>query len=318
MRTISTVTSIPMSRRGLLAGMTGLLTLGRPPARARTAGPVLTAAVSTPIFADIVAAVGGERVAAYSVIPVGADPHTWEASPGDIVRAAESDTFISMGAHLEPFVEPGAWRRAIQEAGIPTLELAGHVDLIAVDRVIDHGDHVHDLREGDPHVWLDPTRTIQVVDAVQAHLATLDPAGAATYAANADAYRSELRALDDELTTAFATIPAERRKLVVFHDAFTYFARRYDFAVVGVVLKSPSDEPSARDLAELIAAIEAEDVPVIFTEPQFDRAVVDTIAEEAGVHVGEILTDTFALGVETYLGLMRFNRDSLVTNLTAE
>jgi len=310
----------PRSRRALLASLATISAtalLDRPRARAQVADPAVTAAVSTPIFADIVANVGGDRVAAYSVIPVGVDPHTWEASPGDIVRAAESDTFISMGAHLEPFVEPGAWRRAVQEAGSPTLELAQHVDLIAVDRVIDHGDHVHDLREGDPHVWLDPDRTVQVVDAVQTHLTTLDPDGQPTYAANAEVYRAELRALDEELTVAFAAIPAERRKLVVFHDAFTYFAARYDFAVVGVVLKSPSDEPSARDLRELIDAIRAAEVPVIFTEPQYDRAVVDSIAAEAGVRVGEILTDTFAPGVETYLDLMRFNRDSLVTNLTA-
>jgi ABC-type Zn uptake system ZnuABC Zn-binding protein ZnuA len=274
-------------------------------------------AASTPVFADIVANVGGERTEVWSVIPAGADPHTWEASPREVVRLQESDTFVYMGAYLEPFVEDGAWRRAAREAGIPQLELAQAVELIAVDRVIDHGDHVHDLSGGDPHVWLDPLKTIEVVDAVAAHLAALDPAGASTYAANAAAYKAELVALDAASLAVVERIPPERRKLVVAHDAYTYFAARYGFEVVGVVLPSPAGEPSAREIAELAETIEASGVDVIFAEPQFNSAVVEQLAAEAGVEVGLLMTDTFAGEVDTYVELMEFNLASLEHHLGA-
>jgi len=280
----------------------------------RSDGPLVVAA-STPIFADIVANVGGDRVEVWSVIPPGADPHTWEASPREIVRLGESDSFVFMGASLEPFIEAGAWRRAAREAAIPQLELAEHVELIEVDRVIDHGDHVHDLRGGDPHVWLDPLKVVEVVDVIAAHLSELDPGGAASYAANADAYRAELVALDQAYQEGLAAIPPERRKLVVFHDAYTYFAARYGFEVVGVVLRNPNAEPSAQEIVALQETIAEAGVTVVFKEPQFDAAILEQVAEETGVAVGELMTDTFAGEVDSYLELMAFNLESLITHL---
>lgn len=289
--------------------------LGPPLAAAQGATPApapeLEIAASTPVFADIVANVGGDRVAVWSVIPSGADPHTWEASPPEMVRLTESDTFIYMGAFLEPFIEDGAWRRAARDAGIPQLELSSEVLLIAVDRVVDHGDHVHDLRGGDPHVWLDPLKTIEMVDAIETHLTGLDPAGAEAYAANAEAYRAELRALDAEYQETLAAILPERRKLIVFHDAYTYFAARYGFEVVGIVLPNPEAEPSARGMAEIIETIEAENIDVIFAEPQFDAGLLESLAAETGVEIGLLMTDTFSGEVDSYLELMRFNLESL-------
>lgn len=275
----------------------------------------LVVAVSTPILADIVSNVAGDRAEVYSVIPAGADPHTWEASPQDMVRVIDSDTFISMGASLEPFVEAGGWRRAVQDAAIPELVLADHMELIEVDKVIDHGDHVHDLREGDPHVWLDPRKVIEMLPIVSTHLADLDPDRADAYAANAATYQTQLEELDAELERDLATIPEDRRKLIVFHDAYTYFAARYDFEVIGVVLKNPNTEVSARELADLEDTIQESGMNVIFAEPQFNVDVLAVLIDEGDVVIGELLTDTFAGEVSTYLELMRFNRDSLVEHL---
>jgi zinc/manganese transport system substrate-binding protein/manganese/iron transport system substrate-binding protein len=275
----------------------------------------LVVAVSTPIIADIVSNVAGDRAEVYPVIPAGADPHTWEASPQDMVRVIESDTFISMGASLEPFVESGGWRRAVQEAGTPELVLADHMELIEVDKVIDHGDHTHDLREGDPHVWLDPHKVIEMLPIVAMHLASLDQDHASEYSAQAVAYQTQLEELDAELQRDLATIPEDRRKLIVFHDAYTYFAARYDFEVIGIVLKNPNTEVSARELADLEDTIQESGINVIFAEPQFDIDVLAVLVDEGDVVIGELLTDTFAGDVSTYIELMRFNRDSLVEHL---
>lgn len=276
----------------------------------------LQVAVSTPLLTDIVRNVTGDRAEVFSVMPENADPHTWEASPQDMVRVTEADTFISIGAHLEPFVESGGWRRAVADAGVAELMLTDHVELIEVDKVIDHGDHVHDLREGDPHIWLDPQRVIASLPAIGAHLTELDPDNAGAYETNVVTYTVTLEELDHELGESFAAIPPERRVLVVFHDAYTYFAARYGFEVVGVVLQNPEVEISAQEVVELQGIIADYDVPVIFAEPQFNSEILDIFVQENDVEIGEMLTDAFADRVDTYVELMRYNRDSLVTHLS--
>lgn len=313
---------IRLSRRHFLSGLAvGVLGAGvvlRANASAQEATPaaaVLSIAASTPIFADIIARVGGENVSVWSVIPEGADPHTWEASAQDMARVGDMGAFVSMGANLEPFIEAGSWRRAVQEAGVTELVLADHLELIAVDRVIDHGDHTHDLRGGDPHVWLDPLQGIAISEVVATFLTELDPAGAATYEANAARLAAELTEIDAAYQALAEHTPAERRKLIVFHDAYTYLSARYGYEVVGVVLPNPEAETSAQGAAELVETIRAEEIEIIFAEPQFSSDVLEAIAAEAGVEVGLLLTDTFTDEVQTYPDLLRFNLESLQTLL---
>jgi zinc/manganese transport system substrate-binding protein/manganese/iron transport system substrate-binding protein len=259
--------------------------------------------------------VAGSRADVFAVVPDNADPHTWEASPEDIVRATEADTFISMGAHLEPFIESGGWRRAVRDGGVPELVLSDHVDLIVVDKVIDHGDHTHDLRDGDPHIWLDPAKVIEVVPAIQAHLTSLDPDGATDYEASASSYMRTISELDAELQHDLSQIPDDRRKLIVFHDAWTYFSARFDFEIIGIVLKNPDAEISAQEVVELQQTIDESGIRVIFAEPQFNTEVLELFTAENDVTIGELLTDSFAGRVSSYVDLMRFNRDRLLTHL---
>ncbi|MDA0301669.1 MAG: metal ABC transporter substrate-binding protein [Chloroflexi bacterium] len=272
-------------------------------------------AVSFPILADIVQNVTGDRARAWSVVPLGADVHTWDAAPRDIARLARSDAFILMGASHERFVEDGGWFAAADEAKVPILEYAKGLELIVIQRVVDHGDHVHDLTGGDPHIWLDPMRVVGLVRLTVDFMVDLDPQGAATYRKNAERYSAELRKLDEEIRAGLASIPPERRKLVVFHDAFRYFAARYQFEVLEYVVKSTGQEPSARDVVAVHEALRASGVPAVFREPQFNTAVLDRIAADRNVKIGMLLSDTFTEDVTTYLDLMRFNLRSLVTNL---
>jgi zinc/manganese transport system substrate-binding protein/manganese/iron transport system substrate-binding protein len=187
--------------------------------------------------------------------------------------------------------------------------------LIKINKVIDHGDHVHDLRKGDPHVWLDPRQVLEMIPVIVEQLSQLDPAGAAVYQANGQRYAAEVEALDRELEAAIAQIPPDRRKLIVHHDAYLYFATRFDFEIVGYVLKNPGQEPSAANIAELSDLIEQAGVPVVFKEPQFNAKILEMLAADHGIKVGLLLADTFAEGVDSYLQLMRFNMRSLTENL---
>lgn len=314
-------------RAGLAFGSTtGFGNILRQPNAARAQGtrtatpgvrtPQLTVAVSMPLLANIVAAIAGDRAMVLSIMPEFADPHTWEASPQDMVRLTEADTFISVGHHLEPFVEAGGWRRAVQDAGIAHLEVTDHISLIEVDRVVDHGDHVHDLREGDPHFWLDPLKVVEAIPAIRDHLIGLDPEGADSYTQQAVTFSAAVEEVHEDLNSAFSAIPADRRVLVVFHDAFTYFAARYDFEVVGIVMQgAEAGEVSARSLVDLMNTIETYDITTIFAEPQFNTDVLSVIQDEMDIRIGELLTDSFAGRVSSYLDLMRFNRESIVKAL---
>lgn len=303
----------PVTRRALLGGAVGtVLTASVIPTAAQER---LTIATSMPILQDIVANITGDAAEVFSIMPANADPHTWEATPEDMVRLTEADAFIFNGADLEPFVETGGWRAAVEDSGIPELAVADHVELIVIDEEIDHGDHVHEISGGDPHIWLDPLTIVQAVPAIAEFLGELDAEYAEGFEKNAAEYGAELEALHTELEETLSVIPAERRKLLVFHDAWRYFAARYDFEVIGIVLENPNAEVSAQEMVHLLHVIEDHGVNVVFAEPQFNTSVLNLLQDEGDIEVVTLLTDSFAEGAETYIDLMRFNATQLASSL---
>lgn len=301
------------TRRTFLSGAAGA-TLTLSFAKAMAQEP-LRIATSMPILQDIVANIVGNSADVFSIMPANADPHTWEPSPEDMVRLTEANAFIFIGADLEPFVEAGGWRRSVRDNEIPEFQVTDHVELIVVDEVIDHGDHVHDLTGGDPHIWLDPLTIIQAVPAISTFLGELDSANAAAFTSSAEKYVEELMALDAELEETLGVIPEERRKLMVFHDAWRYFAARYDFEIIGIVLGNPNSEVSAQEMVHLLETMEDNDIHVVFAEPQFNVSVLDLLQQEGDIEIVTLLTDAFTEDVSTYIDLMRFNRDQLVAAL---
>ncbi len=110
---------------------------------------------------------------------------------------------------------------------------------------------------------------------------------------------------------SIASIPAEHRKLVTSHDAFPYLAQRYGLELVGFVIRSPGQEPSASDVADLTRTIEAQKVPALFEEPQFSARVLELAAGDAGVQVCSLYSDAFGDGVDSYVKLMQFDAGEL-------
>ena len=153
------------------------------------------------------------------------------------------------------------------------------------------------------------------VERIRDMLIGLDPAGQAVYEANAAAYLEQLGNLDREMESAVQAIPPERRKLVTFHDAYAYLAARYGLEVVGVVVPSPGQEPSAQDIARLTETIRDEGVPAVYTEPEFNSDVLGAAASEAGVRVLDLLSDAYADGVHSYVELMRYDLKQLQEGL---
>jgi ABC-type Zn uptake system ZnuABC Zn-binding protein ZnuA len=276
----------------------------------------ISIATSMPILQDIVANIAGEHADVFSILPGNADPHTWEATPDDMVRLSEAHAFIFIGADLEPFVETGGWRRTVQDNDIAELQVTEHVDVIKHEETEEEQGHDdHDHTGVDPHIWLDPLTMVQAVPAIAEFLASVDSANADAYIANGERYAADLEALHTDLEESLGGIPEERRKLLVLHDAYRYFAARYDFEIIGIVLENPDAEISAREVVDLLQVVEESGVNVVFSEPQFNVSELELLNDQGDVQIAVLLTDSFAEGVETYIELMQFNRDQLVTYL---
>ena len=253
------------------------------------------AVASLEIFADFVRQVGGDRVDVTALLPSGADPHTFEPAPGQVADIVRADVVFVNGLGLEGNVLDIIGENA--EGAI--VELSAGLETIG----------------NNPHLWLDVRLATRYVEATRDALVARDPAGRDEYEANAAAYLAELAVLDEELAAGVQAIAPERRKLVTFHDAFPYLAGRYGLEVVAVVVPSPGQQPSARDVADLIETIRAENVPAVYKEPQFSAAVLEQAASEAGARVLDLLSDAYTEGVGSYLELMRFNLRQLEEGL---
>ena len=265
----------------------------------------LKVVTTTTVFADIVQNVGGSRVAVTSIIPAGVGPEDYEPKPDDARKLSDARLIVSNGVGLDNFLD----RLLASGSGgkTPQLVLGDGIPTIAVDG------------QPNPHFWLDPSLVKQYyVPKIAAKLSELDPAGKATYDANAAAYSSALDSLDTELKAKVATIPEANRKLVTFHDAFPYFARHFGFELVGVILANVGQDPTASELAALVAKVKSAGVKAVFSEAQFSPKLSQTLAQEAGITTVVTTLYNDALGpapADSYLGLMRWNLDHIVTAL---
>ncbi|CAN5589316.1 hypothetical protein BH20ACT10_BH20ACT10_18340 [soil metagenome] len=179
------------------------------------------------------------------------------------------------------------------------------------------GGDAHEHAGGDPHFWLDVENAEHYVEVIRDTLVEADPDGAEEYEANAEEYLATLEELDGYMAEQAESIPEENRKLVTTHEAFAYFAEAYGFELEGSIIQNPEAEPSSREVAEVVTRIEDENIPAIFTEPQFSGGLADTISQEADVEVLELYSDTLVEddSGNTYEAMMRTNIDRLVEGL---
>lgn len=252
--------------------------------------------VTLPVFTSMVQAIGGDRVTVTSIVPPGVEAHTYQPTPSNVRDVAGARMVFVNGAGLEEWLRP-----LIESAGgerVPVYELS--LGLTPVD--------------GNPHFWLDPTHAVHYAQRIAQGLSEHDLNGADHYRANLEKYTGEIQAFDDWAKGQIAEIPAERRKLVTFHDAYPYFASHFGLQLVGFVEKSPGREPSPQELTDLVNQIKAQQVPVIFAEPQFNPKLAETLASEAGIKTATLYSDTPPEG-QGYLEMMRSNVQNVVEGL---
>ena len=276
---------------------------GQPASPAGTVAPVIL--TSTSFLTDITRNIAGDRQTVATLLPLGADPHSYQPTPQDVTNITQSKVLIINGADYEHFLEPilenaGGEREVVDaSAGITPREEAGSVD---------------------PHIWLDPNNVIVYVENIREALTHFDPEGAAVYQANTETYVTELKSLDAWIVEQVNQIPAEKRLLVTNHEAFGYFAARYGFTIAGTVIESFSSDasPSAQQMAALIDQIKASGAPAIFLDAADNTTFAQQIADETGVRVVtdlhlESLTD--GAPAATYIDMMKNNVTQIVNAL---
>lgn len=241
-------------------------------------------------LAEAAARVGGEHVAVTNLTPAGAEPHDLELTTRDLDRIEDAALVFYMSGGFQPAIETAATR-----AGGPAIDLrpAGVTD---------------------PHVWLDPTRMVTIVEAVRDALVASDPAHAPAYEANATAYRAELARLDTAFAEGLGN--CRTRTFVTAHDAFGHLARRYHLRQESIAGLSPEAEPDPRQLADLADLVRAEGITTVFSETLVSPRVAETLARETGAQVAvldplEGLTADQAARGETYGSVMEANLAAL-------
>lgn len=269
---------------------------------------------STTFLADIAQNVAGDRAAVDSLLPIGTDPHAYQAAPSDVSKIAESNLLILNGIKYEQFIEP---LLDAQRAGGERLIITAS-DGLTPNQMEDEENAGQMV--GDPHMWLDPSRVVTYVENIRDGLIEVDPAGVETYQANADAYIAQLKDLDKWIMEQVSAIPAERRLLVTNHEAAGYFAERYGFEIVGAVIPSLSTDAgtSAKEMAALIEQIKSSDAPAIFLGEVENTDLANQIADETGVKViNDLYLESLTDGspAATYIDMMKHNVTSIVTGL---
>jgi zinc/manganese transport system substrate-binding protein len=265
------------------------------------------------ILADMVKTVGGDRIELATLVGPNADAHVYSPTPADAKMLASARLVVTNGLGFEGWIarliKASATKATIVVAtkGVKPRQAAGG-----------HG-HGHSHADADPHAWQSVANAKIYVANIRDALGAADPAGKDAYAANAAAYLAKLDALDAEVKSEVAKIPADRRKVITTHDSFGYFGAAYGIVFVAPQGVSTESEVAAKDVAAIIGQIRKQKIPAVFLENVSDPRLLRRISEESGARVGgtlysDALTDEKG-AAPSYLDMIRYNTKQLTAAL---
>ena len=274
---------------------------------------VATVAPITSLVAQVVGDVGADIV---GLVPEGTNSHTFEPPPSAAAVLEQADVVFMNGLVLEEPTKELAQANMQQTAALCELGAA----------ILPESEWLFDFsfpKEGgkpNPHLWTNPPMAKQYAAIVLDMLLQLDPLNADTYQRNFDVLAQQIDELDAAMMTATATIPPEARLLLTYHDAYAYFAKHYGWTVVGAIQPSSFEEPTPKDVADLIAQIREKKVRAIFGSEVFPSSVLDQIGAETDTRYIDVLRDDDLPGVagdsaHSWQGLMVFNFITMIEAL---
>ena len=272
-----------------------------------------TVAPITSIVANIA---GGSPAIITGIVPEGTNSHTFEPRPSDAATLESADIVFINGLVLE---EP------TKDLALANIRDGSNICELGTE-TLPESEYIFDFsfpKEGgkpNPHLWTNPPMAKKYAQVVRDVLVRRDPSNATIYERNFSEFALKIDALNEATKTATATIPEDQRKLLTYHDAYAYFATNYGFTVVGAIQPSSFDEPTPKEIGELISQVKSQKVKAIFGSEVFPSTVLEQIGAETGVRYVDVLRDDDLLGVpgdpeHSWLGLMRFNFVTIVDAL---
>jgi len=276
------------------------------------AGEKLKVVATTSIVHDVVSNIGRDLIELTMLMPLGADPHSFEPTPKDIAAVSNAHLLFANGAGLEEFLDP-------------LLESAGAVErVVHVSHNVKLIESVQEMDEkgADPHTWTNPNNVIVWAHTIEHALSALDPGNAEGYKANTAAYVAELNELDAWIRNQVSQVPRENRQIVTDHLLFAYLAQEYGFTQAGAIVPgfSTMAQPAARELAALEDLIRELGVRAVFVGHTVNPSLAETVAKDTGAQLVFIYTGSLAEKggdneADTYLGYIRYNIKVMVSAL---
>lgn len=279
-------------------------------------GPLKVATTVAPITSIVANIAAGSGVTVSGIVPEGTNSHTYEPPPGVAATLESADIVFINGLSLE---EP---TRELAEANLRS----GAVICELGTAILPEEEWIFDFsfpKEGgkpNPHLWTNPPMVIEYARLIADSLAAADPDNAALYDENYSSFVTKVEALDAAVEAASGTIEPAMRQLLTYHDAYAYFARRYGWTVIGAIQPSSFEEPTPKEVADLIDQVRATGVPAVFGSEVFPSSVLEQIGNETGVRYIDVLRDDDLIGSpgdaeHSWLALMRFNFVTMVEAL---
>lgn len=292
--------------------LSALLALCLIPAQAFAAGELKVVA-SFSILGDMVKNVGGDRVALTTLVGPNQDAHVFEPTPADAKALSEAKLVIVNGMGFEGWMD-----RLIRTSGYKgpvILASAGVRAMLMTDE--EHAGK----KVADPHAWQDLTNGEIYASNIARALSQADPAGAKTYASNAEAYIKKIEDTDAWVKSEFAKIPPDKRKVITSHEAFGYFGAAYGVTFLAPMGYSTESEASAKGVVTLIRQIRQEKVKALFVENITDPRIMERIAQETGTEAGgPLFSDSLSAPggpAPTYLEMFKNNVTKMVAAMSA-
>ena len=258
------------------------------------------------ILADLARNVAGDRIEVKSITKPGAEIHSYQFTPSDIVRTKGAKLIIENGLGLESWIS----KFMISTGSIPKLKLTEGIKPLMIEEDAYAG-------KPNPHAWMSPKRAMIYVDKIVDAFIKIDPDGDLEYRSNASSYKSKLESLDKELRDSLSSIPKGRRFLVTCEGAFTYLASDYGMEEAYLWPVNSESQVTPRRMVDLIKKIKENEVPTIFCESTVSAKAQLEVAKSSGaVYGGTFYVDSLSEPngpAPTYIDLLRHNV-RLITN----
>lgn len=271
----------------------------------------LKVATTFTIIADMAGNVAGDAADVESITKPGAEIHNYQPTSGDLIRASDADLVLANGLNLESW-----FQQFIDQLGdIPVAVVSDGVQPMSITG----GDY-----EGkpNPHAWMALDNALIYVDNIAAAMAGADPGNAATYRANADAYKARINDTIAPLREAARALPEDRRWLVTSEGAFSYLARDFGLQELYLWPINADAQGTPQQVRHVIDVMRENDVSVIFSESTVSDRPARSVAAETGAAYGGVLyVDSLSDAdgpVPTYLDLLRVTSETIVDGLRNE